>query len=152
MIVKHRKSKHSVEYNRIAGDVDKCREKIRPIGLDINIDSLDLGNKKFHQRILNQSKNNNLIVKNEKKIKRLQRKQSRRIEVLKKTKSPAGSNFYQTQQKINKLYAKNNNKKNFNLHALTNQILKEIKDRKLNCLIVEDLNVKEMTSKKKVRQ
>lgn len=151
-IFNHRKTIHSTEYKKVDGIVDKCKTKLKPIALDINLDSLDLGTKKIYKKILNNSKNNNLIVNNSKKIKRLQRKQSKRILKYKKSKEKLPKAFTKTQSKINKLFKKNNDKRVFNLHALTNEILQYIKDNKYNYLVVEDLNVKAMTDKKNINK
>ena len=125
-------------------------EKIRAAGLDINIDSLDLGNKDFYRRIKNSGKKDNLIKINENKIKKLQRKQARRLEKSKKRKTKLSKNFNKTQEKINKIFLKNTAKKHFNIHKLVNEIIAEVKKRELNTLVVEDLDVKSMTSKKNV--
>ena len=103
----------------------------------------------------------NLINKNQKKIKRLQRKQSRRVEKYKEIKSKLkdgeenpgiGKNFKKTQKKINKIYTKNRNKKVFMLHKIVNEIISFMNKGKYNHLIMEDLNVKEMTSKDNVNK
>ena len=65
------------------------------IGMDINIDNIDLGNKTFHKKILLLSiKNDNLEKKYKQKLKMLNRKQSRREEISKENKTKLGKNFY----------------------------------------------------------
>jgi len=123
---------------------------IRAAGLDVNIDSLDLGNKDFYERLKNSSKKDNLIKINKKKIKKLKRKQSRRVLKAKKTKIKVSKNFQKTQYKINKIFLKNSAKKHFNIHKLVNDIIKIMKEKELNTLVVEDLDVKNMTSKKNI--
>lgn len=149
--LKSKNNKHSKEFHRNENNIKKLKNgiEIKPIGMDINIDNIDLGGNggKFHKKYKNKSKKDNLIKINEKKIKRLQRKQSRRILKRKKTKTKIGKNFYKTQNKINKLFIKNTNKKMFNLHQLTNEIIKDIKENGYNTLVVEDLNIKQMTIK-----
>ena len=148
--LKIRKSKYSEEYNKSSNY--KNSSNLKSIGLDINLDSLDLGTKRKHKAFKISFKNDNLIVKNSKKIKKLQRKQSRRIIKSKKSKTKLSKAFNKTQVKINKLYTKNSNKKTFNLHLLTNQIINYIKENKFNHLVVEDLDVKSMTSKKNINK
>ena len=48
---------------------------------------------------------------------------------------------------INKIFKKNTNKKIFHLHELVNTIIKNLKDNKVNHLVIEDLNIKNMTKK-----
>ncbi len=126
---------------------------VKSIGMDINIDSIDLGNKLFHKSFnIKDIKLNNLISKNEKKIKRLQRKQARRIILAKKSKIKLGKNFKKTQDKINKIHTKNCNIKIYKLHILTNQIINYMKDNNYNHIIMENLNVKQMTSRDNVNK
>ncbi len=143
------------------------------VGLDINMNTIDLGNKDFHKVFkIKDIKLNNLIIKNQKKIKRLQRKQARRIIVAKATqseqallvrtqseqtkfvrkKTKLGKNFNKTQAKINKIHTKNHNIKVFALHRLVNQILTFIKDNNINHIIMENLDVKQMTRKDNVNK
>ena len=150
----------SYESNRMV-DNKNIPNDIKSIGVDINIDSIDLGNQDFHKVFkIKDIKLNNLIIKNQKKIKRLQRKQARRIIVAKATqseqaklvrkKTKLGKNFNKTQAKINKIHTKNHNIKVFALHSLVNQILTFIKDNNINHIIMENLDVKEMTRKDNV--
>lgn len=74
-------------------------EETNKVGLDINISSIDIGNKDFHKAFnISNIKLNNLVEKNKQKIKRLQRKQSRRV-LKKKKGEPLGKNFKKTQYK-----------------------------------------------------
>ncbi len=126
---------------------------IKSIGIDINIDSIDLGNKDFHKSFnIKDIKTMNLISKNEKKIKRLRRKQSRRVELSTQSKSKLGKNFYKTQLKINKIHTKNSNIKVFKLHQIVNEIINFMKDNNYNHIVMEDLDVKQMTSKDNVNK
>ncbi len=134
-----------------------CKKKIsndiKSIGMDINIDSIDLGNQDFHKVFkIKDIKLNNLISKNQKKIRRLQRKQARRIILAKKSKIKLGKNFKKIQDKINKIHTKNCNIKVFALHNLVNQILTFIKSKNINHIIMENLNVKQMTSRDNVNK
>ena len=90
------------------------------------------------------------LKKYKQKLKVLNRKQSRRIEKCKENKTKLGKNFYKTQKQINKIKEKNSNKKLYNLHQIVNEIINLIKENKCNHLIMENLNVKQMTSKKNV--
>ena len=127
-------------------------EETNKVGLDINISSIDIGNKDFHKAFnISNIKLNNLVEKNKQKIKRLQRKQSRRV-LKKKKGEPLGKNFRKTQYKINKIHTKNHNIKVFQLHKLVNEILLFLRENDLNHIIMEKLNVKEMTKSGKINQ
>ncbi len=127
-------------------------EETNKVGLDINISSIDIGNKNFHKAFnISNIKINNLVEKNKQKIKRLQRKQSRRV-LKKKKGEPLGKNFKKTQYKINKIHTKNHNIKVFQLHKLVNDILLFLKENDLNHIIMEKLNVKEMTKSGKINR
>ena len=127
-------------------------EDTNKIGLDINISSIDIGNKDLHKAFnISNIKLNNLVEKNKKKIKRLQRKQSRRV-LKKKKGEQLGKNFKKTQYKINKIHTKNHNIKVFQLHKLVNEILFFLKENNLNHIIMEKLNVKEMTKSGKINK
>ena len=127
-------------------------EETNKVGLDINISSIDIGNKDFHKAFnISNIKLNNLVEKNKQKIKRLQRKQSRRV-LKKKKGEQLGKNFRKTQYKINKIHTKNHNIKVFQLHKLVNDILFFLRENSLNHIIMEKLNVKEMTKSGKINQ
>ena len=127
-------------------------EDTNKIGLDINISSIDIGNKDLHKAFnISNIKLNNLVEKKKKKIKRLQRKQSRRV-LKKKKGEQLGKNFKKTQCKINKIHTKNHNIKVFQLHKLVNKILLFLRENDLNHIIMEKLNVKEMTKKGKINK
>ncbi len=143
----------SYESNTMVDNKNIDTSYLKPLGMDINIDSIDLGNNLFHKSInIKDIKTMNLISKNEKKIKRLKRKQSRRVEVCKKTKTKLGKNFYKTQNKLNKISTKNYNKKVFLLHQIVNEIINFMKDNNYNHIVMEDLDVKQMTSKDNVNK
>ena len=127
-------------------------EDTNKVGLDINISSIDMGNKDFHKAFnISNIKLNNLVEKNKRKIQRLQRKQSRRV-LKKKKGEQLGKNFKKTQYKINKIHTKNHNIKVFQLHKLVNEILLFLKENNLNHIIMEKLNVKEMTKSGKINR
>lgn len=127
-------------------------EDTNKVGLDINISSIDIGNKEFHKAFnISNVKLNNLVEKNKQKIKRLQRKQSRRV-LKKKKGDQLGRNFKKTQYKINKIHTKNHNIKVFQLHKLVNDILLFLRENDLNHIIMEKLNVKEMTKSGKINK
>ncbi len=127
-------------------------EETNKVGLDINISSIDIGNKDFHKAFnISNIKLNNLVEKNKQKIKRLQRKQSRRV-LKKKKGEQLGKNFKKTQYKINKIHTKNHNIKVFQLHKLVNEILLFLRENDLNHIIMEKLNVKEMTKSGKINK
>lgn len=123
------------------------------LGLDFNIKNIDIGNKFFYKRFsIDKLKDKSKI---QKKLIKLQRKQSKRIDKLfklnkgknKEDKIKKSNNYYKTQTKILKLNRKIINKRNFRIHNITNNIIKTIFDNGFNNLVVEDLNVKEMTKK-----
>ena len=91
------------------------------------------------------------MEKNKQKIKRLQRKQSRRV-LKKKKGEQLGKNFKKTQYKINKIHTKNHNIKVFQLHKLVNDILLFLRENSLNHIVMEKLNVKEMTKSGKINK
>ncbi len=127
-------------------------EDTNKVGLDINISSIDIGNKDLHKAFnISNIKLNNLVEKNKQKIKRLQRKQSRRV-LKKKKGDQLGKNFKKTQYKINKIHTKNHNIKVFQLHKLVNDILLFLRENDLNHIVMEKLNVKEMTKSGKINQ
>ena len=127
-------------------------EETNKVGLDINISSVDIGNRDLHKAFnISNIKLNNLVEKNKKKIKRLQRKQSRRV-LKKKKGEQLGKNFKKTQYKINKIHTKNHNIKVFQLHKLVNEILFFLRENNLNHIIMEKLNVKEMTKSGKINK
>jgi len=122
--------------------------KLNSYGMDINIDSIDYGNFKDYKRLdISDIKKVNLKNKYKDKLKKLQRKQSRRILKAKKTKVKLGKNFKKTQDKINKIYQKNTDRKIYKLHEIVNEIIADLKEKNINHLVIEDLNVKKMTEK-----
>ena len=154
-----RKSKYNNRFLETSGDIKKLDKsefkKLRSSGLDINLLSIDLGNKKFHKKFLTKSSKKS-IQKNLKKIKLLKRKQSKRVlkslaeSKKSKIKFELPNNFNKTQDKINKLSDSISNKRDFNLHQLINELITFLKENKINHLVIEDLDVKSMTSKENI--
>lgn len=132
-------SKHSKNFHKDKGEVN-AQSITSSFGLDININKLDIAKSK---RVHSSFSNSQYNISN---IKRLQKKQSRRVEKSKKEKVKLGVNFYKTQQIINKKFNKVNNKRNDELHKKCNEIINFIKSKGGNTLVVEDLSVKSMTS------
>jgi putative transposase len=125
--------------------------ELNSYAMDMNINSLDIGDRSVHSVIdLSFIKNSNMNKNHREKLKKLQRKQSRRVLKSKKTKTKLSKNFKKTQNKINKIHKKNSDKKTHNLHALVNAITAKLKEERINHLVIEDLGVKEMTGKKNV--
>lgn len=130
------------------------------IGLDMNNSSIDIGNKKFHKsyKIKDLKGEQHLIDK----IKRLNKQQSKRLEKVKKhnkglrkdsdKRIKLSSNYYKTQVKLNKCHKTLSNKRNDRIHQMTNTILNFIKDNGIKNVIIENLNVKYMTSKKNINK
>ena len=125
--------------------------KLKSMGMDINLDTIDLGNLKIgHKQFdIKNIKNNNLKKIYKTKLKKLERKQARRVINAKKSKIKLGKNFKKTQDKINKFHEKNTNIKIFKLHGLVNEIICYLKKNKINHIVIEDLNIKNMTKKSK---
>jgi len=88
------------------------------------------------------------LVKELEKIEFLQQKQSKREEICKKTKSKVGKNYYKTQKQINKVQTKIKNRRKNLLDKVSNEVL----SKAFSVLIIEDLSVKDMTSKKNDKQ
>ena len=119
------------------------KEKVQTaIGLDLNINEVGLSS---NELVETRSKQINKI-KYAKAFKRLQRKQGRRIEIAKNAKKKVSKNFRKTQRKLNKKYEKATNIKKDIQHKFS----KEIVD-KFDLIVVEDLNVKNMTKRAKLK-
>ncbi|TWO18010.1 IS200/IS605 family element transposase accessory protein TnpB [Campylobacter hyointestinalis] len=112
------------------------------IELDLNINEVELSSDKL---VETRSKQTNKI-KYTQAFKKLQRKQSRRVEKAKKTKIKLSKNFRKTQRKLNKKYEKALNIKKVIQHKFS----KEIVD-KFDLIVVENLNVKNMTKRAKLK-
>jgi len=134
-----------VSFNVETIDIPINHKGTKKLGIDINNNSIDLGSKKIHKPIKIKDLKNKEFLEN--KIKRLQKRQSKRLEFSKKKKVKLSKNFHRTQKTINKIYTKLQNKRTYRLHEITNDIIKFVKDNKFNHVIVEDLNVKNMTVK-----
>lgn len=139
--IKKNKDKYYVLFNVNYEIPDLDTSSDKKIGLDFNIKSLDLGNEYVHKKFdLEDLKS---IVKLDSNLKLLQRKQSRRI-----VKGNKGNkNYKKAQDKIASIHEKIKNKRTYFLHVLTNLILSEVKLSGCNHLVIENLNVKNMTSK-----
>lgn len=131
----------SITYETDIETIDK--EKVQTaIGLDLNINEIGLSS---NELVETRSKQINKI-KYAKAFKRLQRKQSRRIEKAKRTKIKLGKNFKKTQRKLNKKYEKATNIKKDIQHKFSKEIV-----NKFDLIVVEDLNVKKMTKRAKLK-
>lgn len=140
------------KFTEIEDNIDKLtnseKEKLRTFAMDSNINHLDLGDEQNHIKIdLMKFKNDNLLKQLEKKLKILQRKQSRRLVKSKKYKIKLSKNFKKTQKKINKIHSKVTNKRDYQLHKVANVIIDNCLKHNKNHLAVEDLNIKNMTVK-----
>ena len=126
------------------------------VGIDFNLDSLDLANETFHDKL--KFSNLKKIIQNQVSIKRLERKQSRRVlKAIEKSKANKvkvrdclSKNFLKTQQIINKRYKKIRNYRNDYLHKFVNSLLENLLARGVNHIVVEKLDIKQMTSKENV--
>ena len=115
------------------------------LGIDINNNSIDLGTEFIHKIIKIQDLKDKEKLEN--KIKKFQKKQSKRLEKSKKEKIKLSKNFHKTQKKINKIHKIIQNKRIYRLHEITKNIIDFAKENKFNHLVVEELDVKEMTKK-----
>ncbi len=126
------------------------------VGIDFNLDSLDLANETFHDKL--KFSDLKKIIQNQVSIKRLERKQSRRVlKAIEKSKANKvkvrdclSKNFLKTQQIINKRYKKIRNYRNDYLHKFVNSLLENLLARGVNHVVVEKLDIKQMTSKENV--
>ena len=131
----------SITYEEEINAISK-EEVQTAIGLDLNVNEVGLSS---NELVETRSKQINKI-KYSKAFKRLQRKQSRRVEKAKRTKVKLGKNFRKTQRKLNKKYEKAVNIKKDIQHKFS----KEIVD-KFDLIVVENLNVKNMTKRAKLK-
>ena len=112
------------------------------IGIDMNINDIALSNGtliKTYSKELN-------TKKFDLTLKRLQRKQSRRIIKSRKDKTKLGSNFKKTQQKLNTIYERSSNVKKDSYHKITSRLIQEF-----DLIAVEDLQTKNMTKRAKLK-
>ncbi|EJB31494.1 transposase B-like protein [Helicobacter pylori NQ4228] len=86
------------------------------------------------------------LKKYSEKFKRLQRKQSRRVLKSKQNKTQLGGNFYKTQKKLNQAFDKSSHQKTDRYHKITSELSKQFE-----WIVVEDLQVKNMTKRAKLK-
>ncbi len=137
-------------YNHEYTEKELKDKKLYSAGLDMNNNSMDLGNEDFHKSF-STAKLKKLMKKQLKKIPRyvkMQQRQSKRIENSIKTKTKLGKNYIKEQKKLQKQKKKETNIKNDFRHKLTLDIVRFMRENNINHLIMENLNVKGMTSKK----
>lgn len=120
-------------------------------GLDLNLKSIDFGDLRTHKKISLNKISNIKSVENLDWYKKIQRKQSKRLEDLKNEKIEKLPNQYYKDKRI---LAKNKKKQSnhiiWNLHQITNNIINQLKIDEISLLCVEDLNIKNMTNKKNI--
>ena len=111
----------------------------RAVGIDTNVEAIAFSNGSLV------STNSKLLSKPKysSRFKRLQRKQSRRIEIAKKFKKKTGRNFRKNQLRLNRILNKASNSKADLLHKLSKNTINEF-----DAIVVEDLKVKDMTKAK----
>lgn len=120
------------------------------VGIDLNNKSIDIGNKDFHYKLPMFKVNN--VKKYKDKLDYLQKKQSKRKELCKKHKTKVGKNYIKTREKIKKINRKISNEREYKIHQITNNIINILLERNIKCVVVEDLNVQEMTSKENINK
>ncbi len=136
-------------YNHEYTEKELKKKKLYSVGFDMNQKSMDMGNEDFHKSF-STSNFKKFMKKQLKKIPRyvkMQQRQSKRIEKAIKNKTKLGKNYIKEQKKLQKQKRKENNIKNDFRHKLTFNIVKFMRENNINHLIMEDLNVKGMTSK-----
>ena len=110
------------------------------IGIDLGLKELAICSNNLIFKNINKTKN---VVKIEKKLKREQRKLSRKIISIKKGKS-AQKNFVKQKLKIQKLYEKLTNIRTDHINKTINSIVKT----KPSFIVIEDLNISGMMKNK----
>ncbi len=136
--------------------ISKPLEDRSRVGIDFNLHGLDIGNQGFHQ--VAKFSELKKVVKNYDVIKRLKRKQSRRVLKAidkaktddKKVRDCLSKNFLKTQKRINKKYEKVRNYRSDYLHKFVNSLLDNLVDIGINHVVVENLDIKQMTSKENI--
>ena len=114
----------------------------RAVGIDINVDSLAYSTGTLlatNSRIFSAPKYSSAF-------KRLQRKNSRRLELARKEKRKVSKNFYKTLARLNKVQDKVSNSKTDLLHKIAKETI-----NKFDAIVVEDLKVKDMTKSEGVK-
>ena len=114
----------------------------RAVGIDINVDSLAYSTGTLlatNSRIFSAPKYSSAF-------KRLQRKNSRRLELARKEKRKVSKNFYKTLARLNKVQDKVSNSKTDLLHKIEKETI-----NKFDAIVVEDLKVKDMTKSEGVK-
>ena len=110
----------------------------RAVGIDTNVEAIAFSNGSLvstNSKFLSKPKYSS-------RFKRLQRKQSRRIEIAKKSKKKTGKNFCKNQLRLNRILNKASNSKADLLHKLSRNTINEF-----DAIAVEDLKVKDMTKR-----
>lgn len=121
------------------------------MGLDMNINAIDIGNKDIHLRFDTKDlKKLDVFKKKAKVYKKLVDKQARRQSKAIQTQTKLGKNFYKDQAKINKLHRKARNIKSDYLHKKCWEIIRTLQENGVKHLFLEDLDVLKMLSKKNV--
>lgn len=121
-----------------SGDLDIKRA----VGIDINVDSLAYSTGTLlatNSRMFSAPKYSSAF-------KRLQRKNSRRLELARKEKRKVSKNFYKTLARLNKVQDKVSNSKTDLLHKIAKETI-----NKFDAIVVEDLKVKDMTKSEGVK-
>ncbi|AFI05235.1 IS606 transposase (plasmid) [Helicobacter cetorum MIT 99-5656] len=126
------------EYEKLT-DLEQYQKDMKELGLkvdeNINLKRLIPTYSKLHS-----------FKKYSKEFKRLQRKQSRRVLKSKQNKIKLGGNFYKTQKKLNKAFDKSSYQKLDRYHKITSELSKQFE-----LIVVEDLQIKNMTKRAKLK-
>lgn len=128
------------------------------IAIDYNTNNLDLGNNSFHKKFsINQLREKN--KKLAKKISKLDRKLSKKKEKLKKKAKLTGEKswkktkrYMKLQLRKKKLERKIKERRNYFHHELSNKLIKFLLEQRINHVIIEKLNIQDMTSKKNINK
>ena len=114
----------------------------RAVGIDINVDSLAYST----GTLIATNSRRFSAPKYSSAFKRLQRKNSRRLELARKEKRKVSKNFYKTLARLNKVQDKVSNSKTDLLHKIAKETI-----NKFDAIVVEDLKVKDMTKSEGVK-
>lgn len=114
----------------------------RAVGIDINVDSLAYST----GTLIATNSRRFSAPKYSSAFKRLQGKNSRRLELARKEKRKVSKNFYKTLARLNKVQDKVSNSKTDLLHKIAKETI-----NKFDAIVVEDLKVKDMTKSEGVK-
>ena len=118
----------------------------KTVGIDLNINRI-VTNEKIYESINNQDK----VKRLEKTLKRLQRKQSKRYLLAKERKFKTKKNLIKIIKRIKKVYRRLRNiRDDYQYKVIYNIINDKTNNTKINKVVIETLDVKQMSKNKKI--